>query len=482
MITSGIKCKTLGAYLIAAAFVFSMAESLPAAEAQATALVGDCDGNGVVELADIHLLNQYLSAQTSEISTNADLDGNTTVDAVDLTLLKRMVLTPAEDESMTVMIYLCGSDLETEAQQATMDMQEIFASDTAENLNVVIAAGGAESWSQDNPYVTAEYNYTIAYNTEGVTVTQQPSQSMATAKALSTFITDTAEAYPADRYALILWDHGGGPVYGLCYDEVYEQMISIASLQNALHTAQIHFEWIGFDCCVMGCAEVAYAVRDHADYMIASEESESGLGWSYTGFLNQLAKDPVTDTRTLAKTIIDDMINANRRYRMTATLALYDLSCAETVMYALYDYMDDLYAMYEADGITAITTARSKAQDFGEGEYDLVDITHFATLLPTENSEALLQAISQMTLISKTYRIDNANGMAMWFFENFPQDAKYLNFTMGYYGIDADYMQQLQTLAVAAQTASTSSIAGIDSSRNDNVLIQAFRRWFAGFQ
>lgn len=478
----GIRRKTSCACLTATVLLFSMMESIPAIAVKTAALRGDCNDDGAITLADVQLLTQYLTAQDATISENADIDGNAVIDAVDLTLLKRMILFPHTDESMTVMVYLCGSDLETNAQQATNDMNEMLASNTSENLNLVIAAGGAETWSANNAYVSAEHNYTIAYNANGVAVREYPSQSMSTANALANFITDTAAAYPADRYALILWDHGGGPMYGLCYDEVYNQMISIASLRTALENAKIHFEWIGFDCCVMACAEVAYAVRDYADYMIASEESESGLGWSYTGFLNQLAKDPTTDTPLLAQTIIHDMVNANRRYRMTATLALYDLSYAETVMFALYDYINDLYVHYETEGITPITTARSRARDFGEGEYDLVDITHFATLLPTEHSDALLQAVNAMTLISKTYRIENANGMAMWFFENFPQDAKYLDVTLGYYGIDATYIQQLQSMATAAQTASGSSASTARISRENNVLIQAFRRWFPGMQ
>lgn len=481
MVISSIRRRAFCACLTAAAILCSMTGGFPATDAKAIALLGDCDGNGIVEPADVQLLAQYLSAQDTIITENADMDGNAVIDTVDLTLLKRVMLTANTDvdESMTVMVYLCGSDLETNAQQATNDMNEMLASNTSENLNLVISAGGAETWSKENAYISADHNYTIAYNANGVAVTEKPSQSMATANALATFITETAAAYPADRYALILWDHGGGPMYGLCYDELYNQMISIASLHTALDTAQIHFEWIGFDCCVMACAEIAYAVHDYADYMIASEESESGLGWSYTGFLNQLANDPMTDTSLVAKTIIDDMISANRRYRMTATLALYDLSYAETVMYALYDYIDDVYAYYKTAGITPITTARSQAQDFGEGEYDLVDITHFATLLPTEHSDALLQAVDAMTLISKTYRIENANGVAMWFFENYPQDARYLDVTLGYYDIDATYMQQLQTMATAACTASATSAAAIDVSRDDNVLIQAFRQWFA---
>ncbi len=478
----GIRKNAACACLIAAMLTVSMTDALALTNAQAAVIRGDCDGNGIVEIADVHLLTDYLAAQTSEISAAADLDGNAAIDAVDLTLLKRMILTPAQEESMTVMVYLCASDLESQAQQATMDMDEMLSADTSENLNVVIAAGGTTSWSEDNPYVEAGSNYTITHNAQGVTVETHPQQSMATAAALSDFIADTAAAYPADRYALILWDHGGGPMYGLCYDEVYEQMISIPSLCTALDTAQVHFEWIGFDCCLMGNAEIAYAIRDYADYMIASEEAESGLGWDYTGFLNQLADNPMTDTTALAQTIIDDMISANRSYRMEATLALYDLSCADAMMYAVYDYIDELYALYEENGIQIITTARKNAQDFGDEEYDLVDLGHLAALLPTDSSTAMLETMDTMILYSKTYRMNNANGLSLWFFEHYPQEAKYLDYTMARFGIDADYIDKLQAMATAAQTASTAAIESTDTARERNVLIQAFRKWLADLQ
>ncbi|MCR5235609.1 MAG: hypothetical protein K6E34_00220 [Lachnospiraceae bacterium] len=37
-----------------------------------------------------------------------------------------------------------------------------------------------------------------------------------------------------------------------------------------------HFDFIGFDACLMATVETAYMLSPYADYMIASEEFEPG--------------------------------------------------------------------------------------------------------------------------------------------------------------------------------------------------------------
>lgn len=467
--------------LTAAVIALSGASALPMTAANAATLTGDCDASGTVTVDDVYVLRDYLAMGTAlDAPQAADLNNDSRIDAVDLTLLKRALLYgEPEAESVTVMLYLCGSDLETQAEQATMDMEEMFDAETSAALNVVMATGGAQSWSSDNPYVNADSNYYVTYNADGVKITDCGSiMNMAEADTLSQFISYASTTYPADRYALVLWDHGGGPMYGLCYDENYNQSMSIATLCDAIEDAGVYFDWIGFDCCLMASAEIAYAMRNYADYMIASEESESGLGWNYTRFLTTLAEDPAIDTQELAKIIIADMISDNRRYQMEATLSLYDLDEAENVIHALYDYVDDIYALYKEKGLAQITAARAKAQDFGEGEYDLVDLVHLASLLPTEHSEALCTAIDAMVLEKQTYRMDNANGVSAWFFENYPNEAIYLSYTLAYYGIDTTYIAQLKEMAQAAENANAASVEG-NVPAHDDVLITTFAQWFA---
>lgn len=469
--------------LIAAATACMLSAALlhltPNAMESHALLLGDCSGDGVLNAADAkllaaHLTQQYRIQQSAAEAADCNSDG--VVDGEDLTLLKRMLLYPApKEETVTLMVYMCGSDLETEAYQATTDLYEILDASLKENFHVTIATGGAKQWHEDNEYVDHTSNYYMHYSKDGVesVPVSGGQRNMASAETLSDFITASVAAYPADRYALVLWDHGGGPIYGLCYDEIFDETMFVDILCTALDTANVHFDWIGFDACLMGTAEVAYAMRSYADYMIASQELESGLGWSYTEFIEDWSENPSISTEELAETIMVATVVKNILYQMDSTLALYDLSYADAVMQALYAYGNDLYQMYRAGNLSKIMKARSQALDFGKGEYDLVDLVDFVQALPTANSPALLAAMEQMVISKYNYRLDDASGLSMWFFENYPDEAYYLDYTMKQYGINSQYLKQLSEMANAYEK---SSFLLSEPSLQDDAIIIAFHQ------
>ena len=110
----------------------------------------------------------------------------------------------------------------------------------------------------------------------------------------SWYIQCCAGRYPASRYALILWDHGGGSVSGYGYDEKFASTgsMDLAGLDRALGDGGVKFDFIGFDACLMATAETALTMAQYADYLIASEETEPGVGWYYTDWLTALGEDP----------------------------------------------------------------------------------------------------------------------------------------------------------------------------------------------
>ena len=55
----------------------------------------------------------------------------------------------------------------------------------------------------------------------------------------------------------------------------------------------------------MANVETAYAIRNNANYLVASEELEPGTGWNYKKVINQLSKDTSQNFEALGKTIID---------------------------------------------------------------------------------------------------------------------------------------------------------------------------------
>ncbi len=126
--------------------------------------------------------------------------------------------------------------------------------------------------------------------------------------------------YPARHYAFIMWDHGGGwkgdvkpePFKGFSNDDhgtEYEISISNGDFAAAMAgiTAALgdKLDVVGFDACLMGMWEVASAAAPYAHYLVASSETEPGIGWPYHGFLPGLVNDYEMSPEELAISIVD---------------------------------------------------------------------------------------------------------------------------------------------------------------------------------
>ena len=133
------------------------------------------------------------------------------------------------------------------------------------------------------------------------------------------FVTWAMQTYPADKYVLILSDHGMGWPGGwsdgdspgdggnrnrnipltwpldsnLLPDGTGHRLWARSGSQTGLDK----FELIGMDACLMGQLEVFSALAPHARYAVASQETEPALGWAYTSFLETLTQNPDADRR-----------------------------------------------------------------------------------------------------------------------------------------------------------------------------------------
>lgn len=146
-------------------------------------------------------------------------------------------------------------------------------------------------------------------------------------EVLKAFIDYCVEHAPAEKYDLILWDHGLGPKSGFCSDEQeymfgYDSMcmdeIIDAFSDNKVADADDDgvqdgkFDLIDFDACLMGSAEVAVSIADYMDYLVVSPMTEPGYGQNYEYWLNELGEgkfDGEDGTYELGKKIVDDFID-----------------------------------------------------------------------------------------------------------------------------------------------------------------------------
>ena len=227
----------------------------------------------------------------------------------------------ADQARWTVMVYMAGENNLTQSLLA--DLEEMKAVGSTPDVNIVVQAdtgfSSALSFSDGftrrfKVYQGWLQDYPMGYNAD-----------MASPRELSSFISWAVSNFPAERYCLVLWDHGLGwvgggengeadddeamPVRGILQDSGSHSFMSLSELNLALTTAGVKFDLIEFDACLMGMWEVAVSVRDWASFLSFSQASEPATGDPYDRILGDLAASPWMDGKQLSERIVADYLS-----------------------------------------------------------------------------------------------------------------------------------------------------------------------------
>lgn len=331
---------------------------------------------------------------------------------------------------MVLMVYMVGSDMESENGFASMDIEEMLNCGFDESgLTVLVCTGGASYWWNEEISETECEVYELHPYEPLDKVCTMEHDNMADPATLTEFMDYAYENYSANYYSMIFWNHGGGAVLGYGEDENHEyDTLSLNELDKAFADSKLvadekKLEWVGFDACLMGMLEVADAFVPYADYMIASEEVENGLGWDYS-FLDNLSNGEGFDGETAGKVIINAYsayYDSFEDYCPEYILSCMDLSRCDKVVEALSKFVDAAYDELQEGNYSVLAKKRDGVKAFGkisETEcYDTIDLkdfsNHFANMFP-EESEELEKAVDEMVTYSST-NIADANGIAVYF-------------------------------------------------------------------
>ena len=289
------------------------------------------------------------------------------------------------EEDWTVLVYICGSDLESEDSMASENMQQMIDADTDSNIRFVVETGGASYWY--NEASTDALDRFLITEGECELVGSRPLASMGEAETLADFLRWGLTEYPAAHVGLIFWDHGSGSINGVCFDELCgDESLFLREIDEALCGVQGllpgGFEFIGFDACLMATVENAAMLAPHARYLVASEEVEPGGGWDYEAIGSYLDENPSADGRSLGKAICDSYyVNCIRADdEGVATLSVTELGKLEALRTAFDAYAEDLFSATEQGADFApIARAIAAADNFGgnnrsEGYTNMVDL------------------------------------------------------------------------------------------------------------
>ena len=377
---------------------------------------------------------------------------------------KYTVIKGNNKDTMTILVYMCGADLESQNGMATSDLKEMLNAKISDKVNLIVFTGGARRWRNNVVSSSVNQIYQIKDGSLTRLVDDAGSSSMTSPNTLASFIKFGRENFPANRMCLIFWDHGGGSVRGYGYDEHYGQgkTMTLAGINDALKAGGVKFDFVGFDTCLMGTVENGLMLNQYADYMIASEESEPGVGWYYTNWLNKVSRNTSLPTVEIGKTIVDDFVEVcDRTCRGQATtLSVVDLAeLNATVPKELKEFSIDTNEMIQNKQYKKVSSARSKTREFAQhAKIDQIDLVHFAKNMGTQESKELAAALQGAIKYNRTGGgISNAYGLSIYFPYKKTGNVKQAVSTYKAIGMDDEYtrcIQEFASLEVSGQLSS----------------------------
>ena len=376
-------------------------------------------------------------------------------------------------DTVTIMVYMCGTDLESKSGMASADLSEMANADFGDNVNVIVYTGGCKQWKTGGISSSTNQIYRVKKGGISRLVESDGAKAMTDPATLSAFIKWAAKSYPASRYELIFWDHGGGSVSGYGYDEKFsgKGSMDLAGINKALSAGGVKFDFVGFDACLMATAETALMLNEHADYMIASEETEPGIGWFYTNWLTELGKNTSVSTLQVGKRIIDDFVEQCGRQcpGQQTTLSIIDLAeFAETVPAPLAAFSQSISALISNKQYRTVSDARYGTREFASSSrIDQVDFVDLCQKMGTSEGAALAAALKGAVKYNRTSaNMTNAHGVSIYF----PyQRASYVDKVSDTYkdiGMDGSYLKcirEFASLEVSGQVAAGGSASPLGS-------------------
>lgn len=147
---------------------------------------------------------------------------------------------PAGPGAYTVLVYIVASDLENSGYYATEDIREMMAVGSTPNVNVVIQTGGSANSTIDEKrfidFTKVQRHLVLKDRTE--LIQDLGERNMGSSTTLKQFVGWGIKEYPADKYVMVLWDHGAG-ILGFGFDDIHLDVLDLDELREGLEPARL---------------------------------------------------------------------------------------------------------------------------------------------------------------------------------------------------------------------------------------------------
>jgi hypothetical protein len=398
-----------------------------------------------------------------------------------------------QNQIWLVMFYLDADDAVLE-EDIYFDLNEIESIGSTDRVQMVAQIDrNDEVFTADGDWTSARRYHMMQdsdLNTlQSEMVADLGEVDMGSRDTLLDFTTWAIQTYPADKYVLIMSDHGSGWPGGwsdntpLNENEnwLYLNDVEYVLNQTIANTGIGQFELIGMDACLMSMLEVYNTLAPYAHYAVASQETEPSFGWAYASFLGDLTAQPEMSGADLGRAIVNSYIDEDLRIRddearqkllnnyglpdeytaddlanemgTTITIAAVDLSSLPQMNDALNTFLQLLKNVDQAK----VAESRAYAQAFYNVFDDsypspYIDLSNFGNfVVETTNDETVNLAFQDLqtgitnTVIAEKHgnQRPGASGISVFF----PVSELYWNEEFGYdYYSEASSSSASQTL------------------------------------
>lgn len=354
-----------------------------------------------------------------------------------LALLILCVTDSYSQTGWTIMVYISGDN--NLSSYGLNDLNEMEGAINGVSSNVIVLID--EDGDQNTKAYEVEYdsngptNSTIVSTNiplNNINSSWGDELNLGDGQTLTDFASWTMNSYPANHYALILWDHGSGwlksalvdeqIIKSVCWDDFNGDHLEIDELRNSIidiynNTNNTIIDLLGMDACLMAMLEVYYQFYNYADVGVASEETEPGDGWEYA-FLSELYSTPNMTAATLGTYIVDYYANSysdgngNPSDVNNYTLSAFDinilagLGISESVA-QITNHLGNLLCSYMYDNYSKINTAQNNCSRFDNRwsqADDYIDLYDFADKMNDQNINSSINNWTQELMD----RIDDA--------------------------------------------------------------------------
>ncbi|HZK11125.1 MAG TPA: clostripain-related cysteine peptidase [Atribacterota bacterium] len=344
-------------------------------------------------------------------------------------------LFPPRDNTVewTVMVYL---DADNNLESAGIDdINEMEMVGSTGDVNIVVQADRIPGYDISNSDWTNTRRYYITQDFDLVQINSQLKSdlgelNMGDPQTLIDFTDWATTNYPAKKYLLVIWNHGGGfRSLSLTKDIAWDytsggDRITMSELEYALSAISTQMgkkiDIVGMDACLMAMTEVAYQIKDYTDILIASEENSPGDGWPYDTILAQLVSNPLMSPKQLAADIVDKYIYSYPFDNVTQSVI--DLS----YMNELAGQLSSMADVIRSDTLTpknAYLNAAYYSQYYGDPDFiDLYDFCNqlltYSNSFEVKNIALNIQQTLNYAIIKSGYSsgsVSGSKGLSIYF-------------------------------------------------------------------